>query len=750
MDLRKFEILIGADATQANKAFQDVGGRADALGSRMGKLGATIVSAFASKAIFNFASDTVRAASDLGESINAVNVTFGEASDGILKFGETAAETVGMSKQQFNEFAVSFYGFTRQIAESDAEISTVTGELTTRIADFASVMNLDIAEAAQVFQSSLAGQTEPIRKFGIDLSAAAVAAFAVESGISESAKTMTESEKVQARYALLMQETASSAGDFANTSDSLANQQRILAAKFEDAKASLGEQLLPIMQKVLEIVLPLVDAFAALPAPVQKVGLLTATAGSAFITASKGLQSLGMSAKAANLSLGAVGLVLGAATAIYGMYNKEKQKAVERTNDFVNALQAEAGGQEDATNKHIAGVLANIDLDGTYSKLGLTINDLAAVIKGESVPAYDEFVERSAELIRQSGANSQTLTILREDYGLTQKEVRDLTTVIAQQEKAYGDALVEIEKQTKAQEALGVETDAMRQATEEATAAQEQATQATKEAEQALQDLLNATLAQFNAQLNYESQTWRTKDALDEYTEAQIEATFGNLSAEEATRLVQEASNDAASAALSQAAAAAKLAEDQAKAEGKTLDAAEAARIQIAELEKVAQQLAPNDPLRHRLNQYINELNTIPAKKRTDVSIYETTYRTVVERIRQVRESGGSDAGLSLGAITANPGGQLRRAGGGPVHAGNAYVVGERGPELFVPTMDGSIVPSRSLMESLGTPGPRLTGGGATVVVNVNGSVTSERDLVETIRKGLLQAQKSGRQLVLS
>jgi len=151
MDLRKFEILIGADATQANKAFQDVGGRADALGSRMGKLGATIVSAFASRAIFNFASDTVRAASDLGESINAVNVTFGDASDGILKFGETAAETVGMSKQQFNEFAVSFYGFTRQIAESDAEISTVTGELTTRIADFASVMNLDIAEAAQVF-----------------------------------------------------------------------------------------------------------------------------------------------------------------------------------------------------------------------------------------------------------------------------------------------------------------------------------------------------------------------------------------------------------------------------------------------------------------------------------------------------------------------------------------------------------------------------------------------------------------------
>ncbi len=40
-------------------------------------------------------------------------------------------------------------------------------------------------------------------------------------------------------------------------------------------------------------------------------------------------------------------------------------------------------------------------------------------------------------------------------------------------------------------------------------------------------------------------------------------------------------------------------------------------------------------------------------------------------------------------------------------------------------------------------------GGGVNVVVNVEGSVSSERDLVESIRKGLLQAQKSGKAVVL-
>ena len=748
MDQRKFEILIGADATQAGKAFKDVGGRADELGGRMGKLGTTIVSAFASKAIFNFASDTIRSASDLGESINAVNVTFGEAADSVLEFSKTASTAVGMSQKDFNAFAVQFYGFTRQIAESPAQIGDVTAEMTTRIADFASVMNLDIAEAAQVFQSSLAGSSEPARRFGIDLSAAAVAAFAVENGISASAKTMTESEKVQARYGLLMQETAKTAGDFANTSDSLANQQRILAAKVEDAKASLGEQLMPIMQQVLGIVLPLVEAFGNLPAPVQKVGLLTATAGSAFITASKGLQSLGMAAKTANLTLGGVGLVLGAAISVYSMYSKEKQQATQRTNDFVNALKAEAGGQQDAIDTHLAAVLAGIDLTGTYDQLGLTVADLANVIKGESVPAYEEFAERASEILRSTQGMEWQTKKLTQEYGLSIGETRELIYTIKDQEEAYAKAQVEVDKQTSAQEALGVETDAMRQATEAATVAQEEATKATEDAEKALQSLLNATLAQFNAQLNYESQTWRTKDALDEYTEAQIEATFGNLSAEEATRLVEEASNDAAGAALSQAAAAAKLAEDQAEARGETLGAAEAARIQIDELEKLTSKLAPGDPLRQRIQEYITTLEGIPAEKRTEVAIYETTYRTVIET---ARSNAGTQSGMGSGRTAATNASTVPgRAIGGPVQAGSAYIVGELGPELFVPTMDGSVLPSRTLMDSLGSSNPRVTGGGNTVVVNVNGSVTRERDLVETIRKGLLQAQKSGRALVLS
>ena len=56
-------------------------------------------------------------------------------------------------------------------------------------------------------------------------------------------------------------------------------------------------------------------------------------------------------------------------------------------------------------------------------------------------------------------------------------------------------------------------------------------------------------------------------------------------------------------------------------------------------------------------------------------------------------------------------GGLFKRAQGGPVSAGTPYMVGERGPELFMPSRGGSIIPNNA-----------LGGGSTSVVVNVDAS----------------------------
>lgn len=722
-------VAIIAEATKAKAGFAEAEKAAGSFGTQMGNLTKTIAATFATKAIIDFAKSSISAASDLGESINAVEVTFGEAADGILRFGETASKTVGMSAEQYNSFAVQFAGFTQQIAGDQGDIAGVTADLTTRIADFASVMNLDIPQAAQIFQSTLAGQSEPIRRFGIDMSAAAVGAFAVEQGISDSATTMSASEKVQATYLKLMEDTAKVAGDFGNTSDSLANSQRILQADFSNLQAEIGEALLPIMEQLVGIARFAIDAFLALPKPVQTAFAASVLAGGAFLTASKALQGFGMAASTANKALGAVGLVLTAAVGIYSLYNRGKQEAAQRTSDFVAALNEEASSQTNAVEKHIASILAAEDLSEIYTDLGLSIQDVSGIIQGESNPIFEE-LETIVGRVRSGQMDlAMANKELGDRFGISFAQAKDFVGQITEQESALAKAREEVARNEAAQEGLGIETDRARAATEAAT-------QATQEQTDALNAVLTATLAQFNATLAYEDQQWRTTDAIDAYTQAQIDAFTGTTEGEEAARAIAEAQNDAAQAALSQAAAAARLAEDQAEASGSTLTAAESARIQQEELQKVADSLAPDSPLRQQLESYITDLTTkIPDSVATELNVKVNAWLDTMQ-------AGGGAAG---GRLTF-------RAKGGPVSPTmGPYIVGEEGPEVFIPGQTGMILPNTALIDAMAA---RPTAAGVTtqpmVVVNVQGSVTSERDLVESIRRGLVDAQRSGSKLVYS
>ena len=323
---------------EAESAFGKLGNAAKTVAKTVGILGAAV--AGASLVIGKRAVD---AASDLSESINAVNVVFGEAAEGILGLSDASARAVGLSSREFNAFAVQFGAFSKQIAGAEGDVVAVTEELTTRIADFASVMNLDVPEAAQVFQSSLAGETEPIRRFGIDLSAAAVELFALESGLVSSKNEMTEAIKVQARYGLLMQSTAQMAGDFANTSDGLANQQRILAAEFDNAQARLGMFLLPAMEAFVGVLLS--DGIPALNGFIDWLGPKLEPAAEAFAR---------VVSTARTRTIELVGSLRETSNVIRDRFNREVEKATEFVKEYEDELVVAAGAVAGITTALVA------------------------------------------------------------------------------------------------------------------------------------------------------------------------------------------------------------------------------------------------------------------------------------------------------------------------------------------------------------------------------------------------------------
>jgi hypothetical protein len=242
---------------QANASFATLQNSIGSLSRNFAVAGVAIGAAGA------FLGKAVNSASNLSESVNAVNVAFGSSAKSILALGENAASSLGLSKTEFNEAAVAFSSFAERIVGKGGDTADFIQKLTTRAADFASVYNLKggVAEALERFRSGLAGQTEPLAKFGVNLLDSEVKAYAAANSIGAIGKELTATEKVQARFGLLMQETSKTQGDFANTSDGLANGMRRLQAQVADTQAEIGTQLLPVLEGIMPTVRELATEF---------------------------------------------------------------------------------------------------------------------------------------------------------------------------------------------------------------------------------------------------------------------------------------------------------------------------------------------------------------------------------------------------------------------------------------------------------------------------------------------------------
>ena len=198
--------------------------------------------------------DAINAASDLTESMNAVNVVFGDAADTIFRFGEGAASQVGLARSEVNQLAAQTGALLMNFGLTAQEAADETVNLTRRAADLASVFNTDVSSAMVAIQAALRGETEPIRRFAVTLDDASIRARAVELGLAATTGEVTRQEKALAALRLIYEQTDRVAGDFVNTQDELANQQRILKAETENLQAELGAMFLPLKKEALRTV----------------------------------------------------------------------------------------------------------------------------------------------------------------------------------------------------------------------------------------------------------------------------------------------------------------------------------------------------------------------------------------------------------------------------------------------------------------------------------------------------------------
>lgn len=261
-EMEKAELKAVRAAERIGRTWKRTGDQLANVGSR---LTATLTAPIVAGAALS-----IKAASDEAESWNKVSVVFGDNAEAIKNWAKDSSTSLGVSRNAAYQAAGSFGNlFTTAGVVPDAVLNMSTS-LVKLSGDLASFNNADPTDVMQSIQSALVGQIEPMRKYGVMLTQNSIAAKALELGLTDADGAMSDAAKMQAIYAIIMEQTKTAQGDFINTSDGLANQMRILRADIENTASSIGVMLLPYALQLLSWVREAVAWFTALDPSIQK------------------------------------------------------------------------------------------------------------------------------------------------------------------------------------------------------------------------------------------------------------------------------------------------------------------------------------------------------------------------------------------------------------------------------------------------------------------------------------------------
>lgn len=288
----RLALLITADSAGAVREFRRLGDaadrdlkntdeRIDRVGRTMTRVGAGMVAsgALAAAALV----DMGNKASDLNESVSQTEQIFGDAADQVGGFAEGATE-IGQSERAAREAANTFGLFFTNIGIADDEAAGMSTTMAELASDMASFKNTTPEEAVQALGAALRGESEPIRNYGVMLDDATLKQRALDMGLIDTTTgTLPPAIRMQAAYAEVLDQTTTIQGDFERTSEGAANQQRIVTAQWENFQATLGESVLPIMQRVLNVGGGILDWFNSLDPAMQNVVSTGATVGTGFL-----------------------------------------------------------------------------------------------------------------------------------------------------------------------------------------------------------------------------------------------------------------------------------------------------------------------------------------------------------------------------------------------------------------------------------------------------------------------------------
>lgn len=669
----KLQIVISA-LDKASKQFNTIAGKFNKFGDNLTKAGKKM-SIGVTLPLLAVGGGLLKLASDAEETQSKFEAVFKEQAKDAEKWAKEFGKSIGRSETDLKGYAATLQdtfvplGFAREKA---ADFSKSLVELAV---DLASFNNLAEDDVIRDLQSAMVGNTETLRKYGVVASQAAIEQEAINSGLVKNKNEIDAAVKSQAILQLTLKGTTDAQGDALRTAGGFANQMRALKSEAKGLGEQLGKQIIPVALKVVDAIKGMVRWFSNLSEGQQKtiliIGGVVAALGPLLmvlgnITKAVGLLSKGfalMMAHPVAAFVTAVVAALAIATDGFGLFSSSVKGAGTQTASFNKQMEI----------------------------LNKTLGDSAAKALKSAAKALEELADAQGSFFGRD---------FEEKAIKASESVENLKDEIREAAKAFGasDAVTESYIENINQVAL-----AMADGEASAIDLQQVVSSASQEMESSFTSLSSEAREKFNniltaqEQVNFndaiaETEKWlgKNKEAMDRIVLdiIETETEMGNagkaimtamgkgLSAPETLKVMKDSTGvinnqiltDLQTGADTSTRAFIEEMKGSLNSGGEEMASTTAAvGVKLMDSLKGAMQ---------------SKTSSISAVWKSLKGVF-TPIQAVIEVIQRF-----------VGGRSKGGGGVEARADGGPVQANKPFLVGEEGPELFIPKGNGTIIPN--------------------------------------------------------
>ncbi len=245
----RIDIDITADSSGARREFDKAGDGFGKFKDGVDKAakGATV----AAGGILAIGVVALDAAKDAERAATTVDRVFGAAADSVDTFASHAADTVGVSAREYESLAASLGVAMTGIGLDVDTAASKTNDLLTVAGDMALALGVDVPAATDALGAAMRGEMDALQNFGIAVSDADVQAGLAAKGITDPATGLApaigSAQYQQELLNQILEKSGAVYGGYRAETDTTAERQQNLTAKWDDAVTKLGTALIPVL-----------------------------------------------------------------------------------------------------------------------------------------------------------------------------------------------------------------------------------------------------------------------------------------------------------------------------------------------------------------------------------------------------------------------------------------------------------------------------------------------------------------------